>query len=406
MSHKHKLQDGRETGKEQIEANPAKHFHMLDGDKTSSEDFDEKHTHTINGEITGPPIEIEGKEMPVKRKTKYLGGVITKFAVEDRPEGQFGLVSGYPATFDLDRGDWTGVKDQFTPGAFLDSIADHLKRRRAVRFKDHHGRTVGKAPIEGMREDDRGLFGTAEINLEVQQGAELYSLIKQGAISDFSIGFSIDEFTLDNDIRTITKATIWEFSAVDEPMNPHAVITDVKAVVPFQDLPLAERDKPWDVSAALKRVSELTNSEDTPDVQYKKAFVWYDRENDNTFAAYKLPVADVIDGKLTVIPRAVFAAASDLSGVSESDKPGVIRHLEKYYAKMDIESPFKGDDKQYFTEAQVKELTPRELEKALRRSGAFSKKAAKVLVSRLDKPELTNDNDYSELLKSIKSIKL
>lgn len=402
MSHRHKLPDGRETGLDQVPDTPNKHRHMLDGYHTSSEDFGDKHTHTINGDLTGPPIEIKGKEM----ETKRLGGIITKFTIDERPEGQFGIVEGYLATWDIDRGDWTGVKDQFVRGAFQESIADFLQRKRHIRLKDHHHRTIGIFPIDTVHEDERGLFAKGEINLDVQLGREDYSLVKQGALTDFSIGFSIDDKTEDGELRIITKATIWEASIVDEPMNPHAVITDVKAVVPFQNLPLAERDKPWNVSDALKRVSELTNSEEVPDVQYKKAFVWYDRENDSTFAAYKLPVADVIDGKLTVIPRAVFAAASDLSGVSESDRPGVIRHLEKYYAKMDIESPFKEDDKQYFTESDVKEMSTRELEKALKRSGAFSKKAAKVLVSRLDKPELTPDNDYSELLKSIKSIKL
>jgi hypothetical protein len=50
------------------------------------------------------------------------------------------------------------------------------------------------------------------------------------------------------------------------------------SVTAFQDLPLADRDR--------------------------DAHVWYDSANKDNFTAYKLLIADVIDGKLTAVPRA------------------------------------------------------------------------------------------------------
>ena len=163
-----------------------------------------------------------------KKEVRFLGGRITEVKQEDRNGVAVGIIEGYIATWDIDEGDYFGVKDQFKKGAFVESILEHIQRKRQVRLKDHHGRTVGGFPIEFVKEDERGLFGVGEVNLEVQQGMEVYKLAKQGVLVDFSIGFSAVEAERDDDIRTITKAIIWEGSVVDEPMNRAAQITQVK----------------------------------------------------------------------------------------------------------------------------------------------------------------------------------
>ncbi|MCK5617721.1 HK97 family phage prohead protease [Candidatus Pacearchaeota archaeon] len=154
---------------------------------------------------------------------KHIGGRISEVKQEERNGVPVGLISGYIATWDLDRGD-----DQFVKGAFLNSLKEHRKTDRQIRFKDNHGRTVGGYPIATVKEDETGLFGIAEVNLNVQQGKELHSLALQGVIVDFSIGFSVQDFEIKDGIRIISKARVWEGSAVDEPMNTDAVITDVK----------------------------------------------------------------------------------------------------------------------------------------------------------------------------------
>ncbi len=425
MPHTHKLQDGRETGTEIIDPdNVRKHWHMLAGERTSNEDFGPDHVHTIDGQITGPPIESEGdKTMPEKREFKFCSGEIKGYKQEDRPEGNFGIVEGYIATFDIDRGDFFGVRDQFVPGAFRDSIVDHLQRNRSVRLLSHHDKIIGQFPIDTVREDERGLFARGEINLDVQEGREIYSLVRQGAISDFSIGFSINEngSVTEGDLRTITKAKIWEGSLVDEPMNPHANVTDIKkAVVPFQDLPLADRDLEWDSTAAITKIREFTDSEEAPSAGYRRAFLWFDRENTNVFSGYKLPIADVINGRLTTVPRGIFAAAAAVQGarggvdLPVADRPGVIRHLERYYAKMDLESPFSNDEdgKQFLTTDDVRGMSVRDLEKFLKDTERLSKNAAKYLASLLTKkPELDNDpepvhnqKDLTQLIADIQAL--
>jgi HK97 family phage prohead protease len=342
-------------------------------------------------------------------ETKTFNGCIVEHKTIERNGVSIGIVEGYIATWDIDRGD-----DQFQHGAFNDSLAEHRAKGRPIRLKDHHGRTVGGFPIETVREDDRGLYGVGEVNLDVQQGRELMSLVRQGVLSDFSIGYIVNLYSNEKGIRKILKAEVMEGSIVDEPMNPRANVTGYKSVVPYQDLPLADREKPWDSAAAVRRVREFTESTDAPSGSYKRAFLWFDQGNAENFGAYKLPIADVIDGRLTAIPRAVIAAAGVMSGarggvdIPEAERAGVIRNIEKYYAKMDMESPFNKSDKQLFVMDEVKEMSPRELEDALRRGASFSKSAAKFLASKLkgiDNTEVPTDN-VKELFQAIKEFKL
>ena len=118
------------------------------------------------------------------------------------------------------------------------------------------------------------------------------------------------------------------------------------AVSAFQDLPLADRDRAWDSAAAEKRVRKWADAEDEPNAKYRDAHVWYDSENKDNFTAYKLLIADVIDGKIKAVPRGVMAAGNVMQGarggvdLPAKDTDRVKSHLAKYYAKMGEEAPW------------------------------------------------------------------
>lgn len=198
------------------------------------------------------------------REVKFVGGRVTEVKEETREGVRIGIVEGYIATWDIDEGDFFGIKDRFKRGAFVESILEHIQRNgRQVRLKDHHGRTVGGFPIGTVQEDERGLFGRGEINLEVQQGLEAYMLAKQGVLTDFSIGFSVIESEMDGDVRTITKALIWEGSIVDEPMNRAANITAVKKEGGNMQLYKSEDVNEWterDVEKALREGAQFSKN--------------------------------------------------------------------------------------------------------------------------------------------------
>lgn len=180
-------------------------------------------------------------------------GAVTQVKEVDRDGMKFGVVQGHIAAFSQEGGIFP---DRFEPGCFSESIQDHKDRDdRPVRFHYMHDRRtqIGAFPIDSVKEDNIGLWGSGEINLELQKGREVYALAKQGALSDFSIGFRAQEYNFEMDgdleVRVITKASIVEGSLVDEPMNQDAQVTGVKSL----DVDDVEAWQERDIERALVR---------------------------------------------------------------------------------------------------------------------------------------------------------
>ena len=118
------------------------------------------------------------------------------------------------------------------------------------------------------------------------------------------------------------------------------------SVTAFQDLPLADRDREWDGDRAEARVREWAGAEEGPNQRYRDAHVWYDKDKKANFGSYKLLIADVVDGRLHAVPRAVTAAAAVMQGsrggvdLPARDIDRVKSHLAKYYAKMGDTAPW------------------------------------------------------------------
>lgn len=319
----------------------------------------------------------------------------------------YGIVRGYASTYgNVDRGN-----DVVLPGAFTASLAHYSQNNRPIKMYFNHNNMdlIGGFPIEKIRDDANGLYVEGHINLEVQKGKEAYALAKQGVMRDFSIGYTIDDYDLDGNVRELKQVTLWEISMVGEPMNTRAEILDVKAAVPYQDLPIADEDTEWDSGAAIKRVREFTDSRDKPSDDYKKAFMWYDADKAENFTSYKLPYADVIDGELKAVPKAIFSIAGTLRGarggvdVPQPYRKKIINNLNKYYEKTGMTSPFNG---KYFTLSDVKGLSDkRDFEKVLRDSGMFSRKASVFISSLIKQSESAETNEIlnSEELKKLMS---
>ena len=110
-------------------------------------------------------------------------------------------------------------------------------------------------------------------------------------------------------------------------------------------------------------------------------------KNSDEFGGYKLPIADVIDGELRAVPRAIFAAAGALRGarggvdIPDSDRDSIIRNLERYYDKMGMDSPFT--QKNSFRLDDVDAYSERELESMFKHGVSLSQKNAKMMVKAL-----------------------
>jgi hypothetical protein len=114
------------------------------------------------------------------------------------------------------------------------------------------------------------------------------------------------------------------------------------------DLPLTDRDASWDAGAARKTLEPG---------QFADAHFWKDPDGEaDQIGSYKLPFAQVMDGKLTAVWAGVTGAAGAVQGarggvsIPDGDVPGVKAKIADYYAKAkkqydddEIEVPWDSD---------------------------------------------------------------
>jgi hypothetical protein len=118
-------------------------------------------------------------------------------------------------------------------------------------------------------------------------------------------------------------------------------------VTRYQNLPVASESRRWNGDAAERRVRRWAGATDEPNAKYSRAHLWHDAAAEENFTAYKMLIADVIDGELKVVPRAVMAAAGVLDGarggvdIPVADVSTAKKHLAKYYAKWDGTPPWQ-----------------------------------------------------------------
>lgn len=300
------------------------------------------------------------KKQDLERKVINVGFTLKDVQEDDK----YFHFSGYASTFgNIDRHD-----DIVAKGSFIDSINTMIKNGDYLPVLWQHKQHMPLGIYIEIREDDNGLFVRGRMPKEdAFVNGRVIPQMKVGSVKKMSIGFCIKDYEYkdmdEKRIRIIKKVDLWEVSLVTIPANGKADIVDMKAVIPYQNLPLAEKDTSWDPESAIKRVRQFLNISDKPNDEYKNAFLWHDVENQDNFTEYKLPIADVIDNKLVAIPRAIFAVAEtfqDTSGgvdIPENEKEGIINNIEKYYKKMEIESPFNKNKKEIKGFENIKDIS-------------------------------------------------
>ncbi len=101
------------------------------------------------------------------------------------------------------------------------------------------------------------------------------------------------------------------------------------------DLPLAPRDYKFEREAAFDRVVAWAGGATNINfAKFRKAFLCFDPERPDEVESYKGQVADVIEGELCAIPKAIEQVAGwALHEGSAAEK----ERLERYYEKMAVE---------------------------------------------------------------------
>lgn len=157
-----------------------------------------------------------GENAPVRERKAV------KFELENTGEG--GEFSGYAAVF----GNEDDGGDIIEKGAFTKTLAEDFSRIKILVLHNNCWLPVGK-PIE-LREDEKGLFIRGKIS-DTQQGRDVLTLMRDGVLTELSIGYDTIVADLDADgIRHLKEVKLWEVSVVTWAMNEQATIEEVKSV--------------------------------------------------------------------------------------------------------------------------------------------------------------------------------
>ncbi|WP_342150241.1 HK97 family phage prohead protease [Methylorubrum sp. SB2] len=144
-------------------------------------------------------------------------------------DGDSGIFEGYGSVF--------GVEDSYNEIVDKGAFTASLKKGMPALLWQHSAHMPIGIYTE-MREDGHGLFVKGQLNLEVQQGREAYSLLKQGALKGLSIGFMTekDRYDTEKRVRHLEQVRLMEVSLVTFPANPESNVDRVKSA------PESERD--------------------------------------------------------------------------------------------------------------------------------------------------------------------
>ena len=175
---------------------------------------------------------------------RQLRTVATEFATRD-DDGVL-RIEGYFAVFNSNYEIAAGMSESIKPGAFSRTL-----QGGDIRALVNHDSTLvlgrTKAHTLELREDDRGLWGSVEVNPKDVDAMNLYARVKRGDVDQCSFGFEIvseeTDYRDDGSIHwTITDVDLFEVSACTFPAY---AATNISARAAQRDALSASRLAAW-----------------------------------------------------------------------------------------------------------------------------------------------------------------
>lgn len=148
-----------------------------------------------------------------------------EFRLDVKNLAEDGTFEGYGSIF----GNVDCYRESVVKGAFSKSLKKHEQDNNPVLMLWQHSWEDPIGVWKELKEDDRGLYGVGEINLDVQKGREAYSLMKQRALTGLSIGYKEVKYTDNAEVRLLEEIDLYEISPVTFPANEEARISTVKS---------------------------------------------------------------------------------------------------------------------------------------------------------------------------------
>lgn len=138
-----------------------------------------------------------------------------------------GRFAGYASVFNV----VDNQRDVVVRGAFSRTVKGRVGE---IKLLWQHQQDEPIGVFEQMFEDSRGLYVEGKLLLGMQRAQEAHILLKAGALSGLSIGYSPLRYTINSKsgVRTLSEVELWEVSLVTFPANDAANVTVVKSAEP------------------------------------------------------------------------------------------------------------------------------------------------------------------------------
>ena len=200
-----------------------------------------------------------------------------------KAEGDVLKIRAYALAF----GNLDSTGDIIMPSACDKWLAGEMASRVALCYQHEFDKVIGKITDKGV--DDKGLWIEAEV-LPTSLGKDVQILLSHGAVKEFSIGYTADEYHFgktedaDYEIRYLDAITIFEVSPVTIAANPKATLVSTS-----KSHPEAQGDEPENENSHTKDTDmpEITLQEKAEKMQAELKIA-VDQANEAKAAAAKL----------------------------------------------------------------------------------------------------------------------
>lgn len=153
----------------------------------------------------------------MKDKTLYLNSSFETKAVK---KGSKSLkIAGYANTITKDR-----AGDIVTAEAWAKGV-DNYRRNPVLLYQHKHDAPIGR--VDKITVDKKGIFVEAAVSEAAEKNQGIQTLIKDGALKSFSVGFKVKDgkYNREDDTMMITDVELMEISVVSVPCNQDSLFS-------------------------------------------------------------------------------------------------------------------------------------------------------------------------------------
>src|SRR5210317_221174 len=157
------------------------------------------------------------KQIMKSNKTLYLNSA---FETKSFKKGSKSLkIAGYANTVAKDRSG-----DVVTAQAWAKGV-ENYRRNPVLLYQHKHENPIGR--VDKITVDKKGIFVEAAVSEAAEKNHGVQTLIKDGALKSFSVGFRVKDgkYNRDDDTMMITDVELLEISVVSVPCNQDSLFS-------------------------------------------------------------------------------------------------------------------------------------------------------------------------------------